>query len=48
LFESKACDDIGLLQVGKNVFTMDFKAPFSALSAFATCLTAFEFKLAFE
>mmetsp|Transcript_12965 Transcript_12965/g.27413 ORF Transcript_12965/g.27413 Transcript_12965/m.27413 type:complete len:422 (-) Transcript_12965:297-1562(-) len=35
-------------KVGKDLFTMDFKAPFSALSAFATCLSAFEFKLAFE
>jgi len=35
-------------KVGKNLFTMDFKQPFSVVQAFSICLSAFEFKLACE
>ena len=35
-------------KVGKDVFTMDFQHPMSALQAFAICLTSFDNKLACE
>jgi hypothetical protein len=36
------------VQVGKDLFTLDYQAPFNAAQAFAVCLSAFEFKLACE
>lgn len=35
-------------KVGKDLFTMDFRYPMSALQAFAICLTSFDNKLACE
>ena len=35
-------------KVGKDVFTMDYAYPMSALQAFAICLTSFDNKLACE
>jgi len=35
-------------KVGKDMFTMDFQFPMSALQAFAICLTSFDSKLACE
>jgi tubby-related protein 1 len=35
-------------KVGKDMFTMDFTWPMSALQAFAICLTSFDNKLACE
>ena len=35
-------------KVGKDMFTMDFQYPMSALQAFAICLTSFDNKLACE
>ena len=35
-------------KVGKDMFTMDFQWPMSALQAFAICLTSFDSKLACE
>jgi len=43
--------DVVMLQfgkVGKDMFTMDFQYPMSALQAFAICLTSFDNKLACE
>ena len=40
-----------VLQFGKiheDIFTMDFQWPFSALQAFAVCLSSFDSKLACE
>jgi hypothetical protein len=36
------------VQVGKDLFTLDYQAPLTASQAFAVCLSAFEFKLACE
>ena len=35
-------------KVGKDLFTMDYRYPMSALQAFAICLTSFDNKLACE
>lgn len=36
------------MQVGRDLFTMDFQHPMSAFQAFAICLTSFDNKLACE
>ena len=35
-------------KVGKDVFTMDYAYPMSALQAFGICMTSFDNKLACE
>ncbi|OLP75701.1 Tubby-related protein 1 [Symbiodinium microadriaticum] len=35
-------------RVGKDVFNMDFKFPFSPFQAFAICLSSFDYKLCCE
>jgi tubby and related proteins len=35
-------------RVGKDVFNMDFRFPFSPLQAFAICLSSFDYKLCCE
>jgi Tub family len=36
------------LQVGKDVFSMDYAHPLTALQAFSICLTSFDHKLGCE
>jgi len=44
-------NEVVLLQFGrcaKDIFTMDFRYPFSPLQAFAICLSSFDYKIACE
>ncbi len=35
-------------RVGDSVFNLDYQYPFSALQAFAICLSSFDYKIACE